>query len=82
MMKPDSGSQPRAYLRSEAVLTDMKVSPGGDFAAYMSEGTGEAEIYVRSFPDPRAEMLVSTGGGNFPHWSPDGQHDLLLEISP
>ena len=36
MMRPDSGAEPRAYLRTEAGLIDIKVAPGGGLATYSS----------------------------------------------
>ncbi|MCH7934977.1 MAG: serine/threonine-protein kinase, partial [Gemmatimonadetes bacterium] len=61
-----------AYLEQEADLRDMVVSPDGTLAAYSSDETGTREIYIRSFPDPGERTPVSEGGGDFPHWSPDG----------
>ena len=60
------------YLESEADLDDIKVSPDGTLAAYNSDETGQEEVYVRSFPDPRQPETVSQGGGELPFWSPDG----------
>jgi serine/threonine-protein kinase len=68
---PDS-ARARAYLSSEADLRRIVVSPDGTLAAYMSNESGENEIYVRSFPDPGERTIVSQGEGWVPFWSPDG----------
>ena len=60
------------YYRPDADVDDMVVSPDGALAAYGSDESGQDEIYIRSFPDPRAETVVSEGGGRWPFWSPDG----------
>jgi serine/threonine-protein kinase len=60
------------YLSSEARLSNLVISPDGTMAAYISDETGRAEIYVRSFPDPGAATRVSGEGGDLPFWSPDG----------
>jgi Tol biopolymer transport system component len=60
------------YYRPDADVDDMVVSPDGTLAAYASDESGQDEIYLRSFPQPRAETVVSEGGGRWPFWSPDG----------
>ncbi len=60
------------YLESEADLDDIRVSPDGELAAYNSDETGQEEVYVRSFPEPRQPATISQGGGELPFWSPDG----------
>jgi hypothetical protein len=62
----------RPYLTSEADLRYVAVSPDGRHAAYSSNESGAPEIYIRSFPDPGGQTVVSQGGGQFPFWSPDG----------
>ena len=46
-------------------------SPDGSLLAYVSDESGENEIYVRSYPEGR-RWQVSVGGGTEPVWSPDG----------
>jgi serine/threonine-protein kinase len=72
VMDPADSASARPYLEAEARLLDMRVSPGGDLAAYMSNETGFFQIYVRSFPEPRQPVLVSSGVGGRPRWSPSG----------
>ena len=60
------------YLSSEADLNGIAVSPDGTLAAYASDESGQDEIYIRSFPEPGGQTVVSDGGGGFPSWSPDG----------
>jgi len=50
------------------------ISPDGRWMAYMSDESGEYEIYVRPFPDVnKGRMQISTAGGDSPLWSPDGR---------
>src|SRR5262249_14297209 len=44
-------------------------SPDGRWLAYVSDETGSAEVYVRSFPAMSGKWLVSTGGGSSVVWS-------------
>ena len=68
---PDS-ARAEVYLSAEADLSVIVVSPDGTLAAYTSNESGQYEIYIRSFPDPGEQTIVSQGGGNVPFWSPDG----------
>jgi serine/threonine-protein kinase len=60
------------YLASEADLNDLQVHPGGGWAAYESDESGTSQVYVRSFPVPRQQVMVSEGDAGRPAWSPDG----------
>jgi dipeptidyl aminopeptidase/acylaminoacyl peptidase len=68
-------------VRTESNDTDGQFSPDGRSVAYVSDESGRAEIYVRTFsPDSTAaasdtggKWLISTGGGREPRWSRDGK---------
>jgi Tol biopolymer transport system component len=55
-------------------------SPDGRWVAYQSNESGRHEIYVRPFPGPGGQLLVSTAGGISPRWRPDGKE--LYYIAP
>ena len=48
-------------------------SPNGRWLAYVSDKSGQNEVYVRPYPGPGDEFIISVGGGQEPVWSPDGQ---------
>ena len=50
-------------------------SPDGRWIAYMSNESGQGEVYVRPFPGSGVEgqWRVSTGGGRNPMWRGDGR---------
>ena len=48
-------------------------SPDGKWIAYMSEETGEHEIWVRSYPDETFKRQLSFEGGGEPVWCPCGE---------
>ncbi|HUX33634.1 MAG TPA: hypothetical protein VMV51_07145 [Gemmatimonadaceae bacterium] len=68
----DSGSAPaaRSHVATGSNANYPAFSPDGRWVAYMSDETGQTEVYVRSFPDPATTVPVSTGGGVLPQWSP------------
>ena len=47
------------------------VSPNGNLIAYVSDESGQHEVYVHSYPGGETE-IASTGGGEEPRWSRDG----------
>jgi serine/threonine-protein kinase len=49
------------------------LSPDGRWLAYVSNESGQNEVYVRSFPDLGNKVLVSQSGGSEPVWSRDGR---------
>ena len=66
------GEEPRPILASPFTELAPRFSPDGQFLAYSSNESGEAEIYVRPVPAFDAKYLVSRGGGLGPVWSRDG----------
>jgi serine/threonine-protein kinase len=48
-------------------------SPDGKWFAFVSDQSGEQEVFVRSLQTGGEEVQVSQGGGTEPVWSPDGR---------
>jgi serine/threonine-protein kinase len=48
-------------------------SPDGAWLAYVSDESGQDEVYVTAYPGPGRKIAISTGGGREPLWSPDGR---------
>ena len=57
------------------------VSPDGNQVAYVSNESGRNEVYVRLFPDAGNPLRVSSGGGDWPLWAPDGSAIYYLNGS-
>ena len=57
-----------------------RFSPDGQWMAYVSDESGQPEIYVQPFPGPGGKLQVSTSGGSMPSWSHDGRE--LFFIAP
>jgi eukaryotic-like serine/threonine-protein kinase len=53
--------------------TNAEVSPDGRWMAFTSTQSGQFEVYVTSYPEPRGRWQISTRGGRQPVWSPDGR---------
>jgi serine/threonine-protein kinase len=61
------------YLRGPFEEHSAVVSPNGRWLAYVSNETGQNEVYVRPFPMPATVVPISLGGGREPRWAPDGR---------
>ncbi len=48
-------------------------SPDGRWLAYLSDETGQDEVYVVPYPGPGRKVVISTSGGREPVWSRDGR---------
>ena len=69
------GDDPRVewLLDGDYIEAFVDVAPSGEWIAYQSLETGDAEIYVRPFPNLQDDFRrVSVAGGHWPRWSPDG----------
>jgi Tol biopolymer transport system component len=69
----DGDRKPVPYLRSAADETGARISPDGRWLAYVSNETGNNEIYVQSFPEPGSKTRISIDGGVGPVWVEGGR---------
>ncbi len=52
----------------------VRISPrDGRFVSYLSNETGQREIYIRPYPGPGGQVTVSVGGGREPIWARNGE---------
>jgi len=65
-----SGDEPRPLIATPAVEHSPAVSPDGKWLAYISEGAGELQVYIRRYPDG-TDQVVSQGFAVGPVWSTD-----------
>lgn len=64
----------RLLLHEKQNEVEPKVSPDGRWLAYSSDESGQFQVYVRPFPDVNGgKWQISSSGGNWPLWSPDGR---------
>jgi Tol biopolymer transport system component len=72
--------QPSPVVQTPFDDVHGQFSPDGRWVAYASNETGRYEIYITRFPGPGGKTQVSTGGGIYPRWRPDGRE--LFFIAP
>ena len=61
------------FLSGPANERSARFSPDGTAVAYVSDESGEFQVYVTPFPGPGARIPVSIDGGLSPIWSADGE---------
>ena len=76
------GAKPDPFLQTPALETNTRFAPGHNqrWLAYNSDESGRPEVYIQSFPMKGAKLRVSTQGGRFPVWGPDGRELFYLGL--
>ena len=76
------GADPKLYIRTPFRELNARFSPEQNprWIAYMSNKSGQFEVYIDSFPEPGHEIRVSSAGGSYPEWNDTGNE--LLYVSP
>jgi serine/threonine-protein kinase len=75
-MGTEKKAQPFLQTRHDEHLAQF--SPNGHWLAYVSDESGQLEVYVTAFPGPQGRWQISTDGGTQPRWGPDGQELFYL----
>jgi eukaryotic-like serine/threonine-protein kinase len=65
----DSPQAARALVRTPFQERSIAVSPDGAYVAYVSDATGDDEVYVRRIEEGSGNWKVSATGGREPRWS-------------
>lgn len=81
--RPAAAEQPKVYLNGPSREFGGRFSPAavaGRWLAYQSDRSGQMEVYIDSFPQPRQAVRISTAGGLYPQWGQGGRE--LFYISP
>ena len=74
ILQMEEEGQPEFIIDSPAEECCPKFSPDGKWLAYVSQETGQTNVYVSPFPASDVKWLISDEeeGGGQPVWSPDG----------
>jgi serine/threonine-protein kinase len=68
----DSAARSTSYLSGAYNENSPVFSPDGQWVAIVSDQSGRNEVFIRSFPNPSAQVQISSEGGTEPIWSADG----------
>jgi serine/threonine protein kinase len=74
-LNKSSDRKPVKFQGTEAAESQGQLSPDGRWLAYVSNESGEYEVYVRPFPSGPGRWKVSAGQGRYrePRWRRDGK---------
>ena len=76
---PVDGGAPRPLLADTFVEHDARLSPDGQWIAYVSNETGRSEVSVRSRSGDRRRVVISSVGGTQPVWRRDGTELFFVD---
>jgi Tol biopolymer transport system component/tRNA A-37 threonylcarbamoyl transferase component Bud32 len=65
--------KPELFLRNSSDNRYPAFSADGHWVAYTSNEAGTYQVYVRAFPDKGGKWQISSAGGSYPLWSPNGR---------
>lgn len=65
--------KPQPLVRGPHKHWGADLSPDGRWLAYLSDESGQFEVYVTSYPSLQGKWQVSTGWGTEVRWAPDGR---------
>jgi hypothetical protein len=66
-------SAPRAVVTGPAFEGGPQFSADGRWMAYVSNESGQFQVYLRRYPGPDSRWQVSTDGGTSPLWNRTGR---------
>jgi serine/threonine protein kinase/Tol biopolymer transport system component len=70
--------QTHPLVQTQWLVHNAQFSPDGKFVAYVTNETGNWEVYVSPFPGFGSRWQVSRGGGEEPRWRRDGKEIFYL----
>jgi serine/threonine-protein kinase len=69
----DGPPNPVSVVKTPGYDGGAVFSPDGRWMAYVTNESGQREVYVRPTTGPDRRLPVSTGGGTHPRWNPNGK---------
>ena len=72
LLEQENGWTARPFLDAPFSEGGPAFSPDGRWLAYISDESGQFEVYVRPYPGPGSKFPISTQGGVAPVWTRDG----------
>jgi serine/threonine protein kinase len=70
--------KPRPLVETPFNQTEARVSPDGKWLAYVSDESGQNEVFVQAMNDPGTRAQISRDTGSSPCWARSGNELLYL----
>jgi Tol biopolymer transport system component len=78
LLRPAGGGQPTPLLSTPFNTGWPALSPDGRWLAYVSDESGQQQVYARPLRSAGDRVQISVGGGTEPAWSKDGRELYYL----
>ena len=78
-LKDDGSYEEVPFQTTQFEEVTPKFSPDEQFIAYVSDESGQSEIYIQAFPEGGNKRRVSVNGGFAPRWRADGKELFYVE---
>jgi hypothetical protein len=56
------------------------ITSNAHWVAYVSDESGQEEVYIMSFPEGKGKSKVSSGGAAYPDWSGSGKELFYISL--
>ena len=66
-------SRPHVFFKGDFNAESAAFSPDGRDVSFLSQATGQREIYIRPYAESGGQQTVSVGGGREPVWAANGE---------
>ena len=73
--------EPRLFLQTPFTEWFGRFRRDGSWVAYVSNETGQYQVYVAPFPGPGGKRQVSVNGGLYPRWRKDGKELFFVALT-
>jgi Tol biopolymer transport system component len=80
MLSFDDEQKPRPLIRTRFQEWGARISPDGEWMAFVSNESGASEVYVAPLGGSGEKKRISIGGGVSPRWRRDGKE--LFYVAP
>jgi eukaryotic-like serine/threonine-protein kinase len=78
----DGKGKPRLVIsppNPQANISRFRISPDGNWIAYVSDESGQLQLYVTAASGKGGKWQISTTGGDYPEWSGDGKELFFFD---
>jgi Tol biopolymer transport system component/tRNA A-37 threonylcarbamoyl transferase component Bud32 len=77
-LSPNGDDDPERVMSTTFMLDEPQLSPDGRWMAYISDESGQQEVYVEPFRREGERVRISPAGGGQPRWRGDGRELFYL----
>ena len=79
-VQTEGDTTPKPIFNSRFNETHPDLSHDGHWLTYVSDESGQEEVFICSFPELNQKTQISINGGTEPLWSPDGKKLYYRDI--